>query len=201
MHTEYYTTMWRLSILKQPWTLQLTTVTTQWLNLRLIWLKVWRCFRAGRRTRRVWGFHPSDRWRDCLCQPASVTSLLMHGQWMLKRRSWFDHVCTCDLGPHAMILSGRVPRYKSSDVQLLPSSTTKHKIWEQEAATINSMRPVGYSTFTRLLRELLPYVVLKPMTDLCRVCQYNSTAITISSNQPIEQKTMVCSVRMYTSLY
>ena len=31
---------------------------------------------------------------------------------------------------NAMILPGRVPGYKRSDIQLLPSSTTKHKVWE-----------------------------------------------------------------------
>ena len=94
-----------------------------------------------------------------------------------------------------MALLGRVPGYKSSDVQLLPSSTSKHTVWElyQEAASIDSMRPVGYSTFTRLWRELLPYVVVtKPMTDLCWRCQRNSAAITRISNRPVEEKTMVC---------
>lgn len=98
-----------------------------------------------------------------------------------------------------MILPGRVPGYKSSDVQLLPSSTSKHNVWElyQEAASIDSMRPVGYSTFTRLWRELLPYVVvMKPMTDLCWLCQQNSAAITRSSNRPVEEKTMVCVMNM-----
>ncbi|MCG8621417.1 MAG: hypothetical protein MJE68_05355 [Proteobacteria bacterium] len=67
-----------------------------------------------------------------------------------------------------MVLPGRIPGYKSSDIQLLPSSTTKNRVWElyQEAAGVQSMRPVGYSTFTRLWRELLPHVVvMKPMSD------------------------------------
>ena len=39
---------------------------------------------------------------------------------------------------NAMLLPGRVPGYKDLDVKLLPSSTTKHAIWElylQVAAT------------------------------------------------------------------
>ena len=68
-------------------------------------------------------------------------------------------------------------------------------VWElyQEAASIDSMRPMGYSIFTRLWRELLPYiVVMQPMTDLCWRCQRNSAAITRSSNRPVEEKSMVC---------
>ena len=82
--------------------------------------------------------------------------------------------------------SGRVPGYKSSDIQLLPSSTTKRQVWE-------SMRPVSYSTFTSLWRQLLPHVVvMKPMSDLCWMCQKNSTAITRSANRPDGEKTLIC---------
>ena len=74
-----------------------------------------------------------------------------------------------------------------------PSSTTKHKVWElyQEAAGVQSMHPVGYSSFTGLWRQLLPHVMMKPMSDLCWLCQCNSAAITRSANRP-EEKTMVC---------
>lgn len=36
-----------------------------------------------------------------------------------------------------MVLPGRIPGYKSADIQLLPSNTTKRHVWElyQEAAT------------------------------------------------------------------
>ena len=94
-----------------------------------------------------------------------------------------------------MVLPGRVPGYKSSDIQLLPSSTTKHQVWElyQQAASVEYMRPVSYSSFTSLWRQLLPQVVvMKPMSDLCWMCQKNSTAITRSANRPEEEKTLVC---------
>ena len=94
-----------------------------------------------------------------------------------------------------MVLPGCVPGYKSSDIQLLPSSTTKHQVWElyQQAASAQSMRPVCYSTFTSLWQQLLPHVVvMKPMSDLCWMCQKNSTAITRSANRPEEEKTLVC---------
>ena len=62
----------------------------------------------------------------------------------------YIHACVTEA--NAMVLPGRVPGYKSSDIQLLPSSTTKHKVWElyQQAASVESMRPVSYSMFTSL---------------------------------------------------
>ena len=91
----------------------------------------------------------------------------------------------------ALLLPGRVPGYSRSDIKLLPSSISKHRIWRvyQEAATSDSARVVGYSTFTHLWRSLLPSVILmKPMTDLCWQCQKTSTAIQRSSNLSEEEK-------------
>ena len=46
----------------------------------------------------------------------------------------------------------------------------------------------AYNTFCKLWRELLPHItVMKPMTDLCAVCQENSTAIMRSANLPDEK--------------
>jgi hypothetical protein len=101
-----------------------------------------------------------------------------------------------------MLLPGRVPGYKDSDVKLLPSSTTKHIIWEQyiQAAATTSMRAVAYSTFTHLWRQLLPYViVMKPMSDLCWVCQQNSTAIMRSANKEPDEKSIVSTYHVYDS--
>lgn len=95
---------------------------------------------------------------------------------------------------NAMLLPGRIPGYKSSDIKLLPSSTTKRSIWELyvESAASGLLRPVGYSTFTRLWRQLLPHIVImKPMSDLCWICQQNSTAITRAANRPEEEKSAV----------
>ena len=102
-----------------------------------------------------------------------------------------------------MVLPGRVPGYKRSDIQLLPSSTTKHKVWElyQQAAATGSTRPVCYSIFTSLWRQLLPQVVvMKPMSDLCWLCQQNSIAITRSANRPEEEKTLVHNIVVTTSI-
>ena len=53
---------------------------------------------------------------------------------------------------NAMLLPGRVPGYKDTDVKLLPSSTTKNSIWKQylQAAANSSMRALAYPTFTQL---------------------------------------------------
>ena len=99
-----------------------------------------------------------------------------------------------------MLLPGRVPGYKDSDVKLLPSSTTKHAIWEfyLQAAATSSMRSVAYSTFTQLWRQLLPnIIVMKPMSDLCWVCQQNSAAITRSANRPEEEKSTVSTHQLH----
>ena len=95
---------------------------------------------------------------------------------------------------NAILLPGRVPGYKSSDVKLLPSSTTKHAIWELyiQAAATSVMRAVAYSTFTQLCRQLLPHVVvMKPTSDLCWVCQQNSTAIMCAANRPDEENSII----------
>ena len=99
-----------------------------------------------------------------------------------------------------MLLPGRVPGYKNTDVKLLPSSTTKKSIWELylQAAAASLMRAVGYSTFTSLWRQLLPnIVVMKPMSDLCWVCQQNSVAITRSANTTEAEMSSVSHYNVY----
>ena len=92
---------------------------------------------------------------------------------------------------NALLLPGRVPGYSRSDIKLLPSSVSKRGIWRvyDEAARSDSVRAVGYSTFTSLWRSLLPSVIImKPMTDLCWQCQKGSTAIQRSANLSEEEK-------------
>ena len=118
---------------------------------------------------------------------------------MHVHRYLYKSVCVIRVDTNAMLLPRRVPGYKDTDVKLLPSSTTKHSIWELyiQAAAADSMRAVAYSTFTQLWRQLLPnIVVMKPMSDLCWVCQQNSVAITRSANRPVEEKSVVSSYKM-----
>lgn len=97
---------------------------------------------------------------------------------------------------HAILLPGRIPGYKRTDVQLLPSSTTKRQVWQQYCASLESLstshHQAAYSTFCGIWRRLAPHVVVtKPMTDLCWVCQSNSSAIMRATNQPDEMKSEV----------
>ena len=124
-----------------------------------------------------------------------------HYVHMHMHRYLYKSVCVIRIDTNAMLLPGRVPGYKDTDVKLLPSSTNKHSIWELylQAAAADSMRAVAYSTFTQLWRQLLPnIVVMKPMSDLhvCWVCQQNSVAITRSANRPVEEKSVVSSYKM-----
>ena len=95
---------------------------------------------------------------------------------------------------HAILLSGRVPGYKDSDRQLLPSSTTKRLVWNVyvEASSQTVVRVVKFSTFTSIWRKYCPHLtVMKPMTDLCAICQENSTVVLRAANRPEAEKTTV----------
>lgn len=95
---------------------------------------------------------------------------------------------------NGVILPGRVPGYKRSDLQLLPSSTTKRQVWLQysQASRLSSIRAAGYSAFCTIWRKLLPQVLItKPLTDLCAVCHRNSSLLVKSSNCPEEEKLQV----------
>ena len=96
---------------------------------------------------------------------------------------------------HGILLPGRVPGYKATDLKLLPSSTTKRAVWYQytAASDLANIRSAKYSTFTETWRMCCPKVtVMKPMTDLCSVCQNNSTAIIRSGNKSEDEKSKVC---------
>ena len=92
---------------------------------------------------------------------------------------------------NAMLLSGRVPGYKESDVKLLVSTIIYHTIWELylQAAATTSMRAVAHPSPS--LSSGGSIVVMKPMKDLCWICQPNSGAIMHSENRPEEEKSTV----------
>ena len=103
----------------------------------------------------------------------------------------------------------------SDDVVLLPSCTSKrvrahtrtnkhtHKnthclslqsVWVEYVVCCKEagLRSAKYSTFTALWRQLTPQIkVMKPMSDLCWVCQQNSKAIMRAANMPEVQKSEV----------
>ena len=92
---------------------------------------------------------------------------------------------------NAVLLPGRIPGFKRTDVQLLPSSTTKRQVWQQYCISLDSLtthHQVAYSTFCSIWRRVVPQImVTKPMSNLCWTCQSNSTAIMRAANQPEEQ--------------
>ena len=93
---------------------------------------------------------------------------------------------------NGLLLPGRVPGYSRSDIKLLPSSVSKRGIWRMYSSAMLevSSRSAAYTTFCRLWKQLLPYLVLmKPMSDLCWQCQQNSTAILRAANFPESEKT------------
>lgn len=94
---------------------------------------------------------------------------------------------------HSLILPGRVPGFKRSDVRILPSCETKASVWRlYKLSAEPGQRVVKLSTFRTLWRQLFPYVVVaKPMTDLCWVCQRNNTNIVRAVNVPEEDKSEV----------
>ncbi len=96
---------------------------------------------------------------------------------------------------NGLLLPGRLPGYRKSDVKLLPSSTSKMGIWKlyQNAANAcTDTHVVAYSTFCHLWRTLLPSVILmRPMADLCWQCQQNSQTVLRTANSPEAEKSSV----------
>ena len=98
---------------------------------------------------------------------------------------------------NGLLLPGRVPGYKRSDVKLLPSSTSKRGIWKKYTDATEgdvTVHSVAYSTFCRLWKVLLPSIILmQPMTDLCWQCQKNSSTILRAANSPEQEKSVALS--------
>ena len=95
---------------------------------------------------------------------------------------------------HAVLLPGRIPGYKRSDLQLLPCSTTRSLVWRQysNACELSHNRTVAYSTFCRTWRTLLPMIIpARPRTDLCPVCHAKAGLLMRSSNLTEGQKSQV----------
>ena len=92
---------------------------------------------------------------------------------------------------HAILLPGRIPGYKSSTLQLLPSSCTRTSAYVQEVQSMG-VRAASRTYFGELWRKLRPDIVIcKPMSDLCWICHQNSTAIIRAANRPETEKSEV----------
>lgn len=94
---------------------------------------------------------------------------------------------------HAILLPGRIPGYKDSQLKLLPSSTTHKQVWSAYIdAAESSVRTVAYSTFNKVWKKYLPRLtVMKPLSDLCSICQDNSKLILRAANRPESEKSEV----------
>ena len=74
---------------------------------------------------------------------------------------------------HAILLPGRIPRYKRDDFQLLPSSITKREVWHlyhSAASTGADTKAIGYSLFCALWRKLTPQVIVTLPHDRPLLC-------------------------------
>lgn len=80
---------------------------------------------------------------------------------------------------HGIKLPGRIPGYKNYDLALLPSHMTKDSVYNIYKESVHeASSTVGLSSFKRLWKELLPFVIIsKPATDLCWTCQKNNNLI------------------------
>ena len=96
---------------------------------------------------------------------------------------------------HAVILPGRYPGVKDFErVKLLPSSTTKRSVYlaYQSATEARRGRVCKERTFLHYWEMYTPHIkIIKAMSDLCWVCQKNSTAVFRSSNMPLERQSEV----------
>lgn len=81
-----------------------------------------------------------------------------------------------------LVLPGRVPGFKATDLVLLPSSLTKRELHRNyvTACDAKNIRAVGYDSFRRVWKEALPNTVIqKPRSDLCATCHRNLTLMSV----------------------
>ena len=86
---------------------------------------------------------------------------------------------------NAIVLPGRIPRFKSDEVKVLQSSESKMGAWHvyNSACQASNKRVVSYSKFLEIWGKFFPNVVIsKPMTDLCMTCQQNTNKLQRAAN-------------------
>ena len=99
---------------------------------------------------------------------------------------------------HAIMLPGRIPGLKQYEkAQLLPSNTTKREVYQAYHRSLRESphRVASQKHFIYLWRKYVPNIFpCKPMSDLCWICQQNSTAI---ARTPLERQSEVISKVLY----
>ena len=86
---------------------------------------------------------------------------------------------------NGIILLGRIPGFKSTDVRVLSSSESKMSVWWVYHSTceVSNKRAVSYRKFIQLWQDFFPDVVVaKPMTDLCFTFQQNTMKLQRAAN-------------------
>lgn len=102
---------------------------------------------------------------------------------------------------NAILLPGRIPGYKRSDMQLLPTSTTKRQVWDHYIQSCGPLtfRLASYRHFCLLWRKYVPHIIITtPRTDLCWTCHQNAFNITAASNKTDEEKSRVIQISTLT---
>ena len=92
---------------------------------------------------------------------------------------------------HTVSLPGRIPGYKDEGIKLLPSHETKMSVWRsfESSCKATGKQAVSYPKFVELWEQFHPSVVVaKPMSDLCKTCQQNTTKLLRSANLPDHEK-------------
>ena len=92
---------------------------------------------------------------------------------------------------NAVLLPGRIPGFKNDDIRLLSSSETRKNVWRafNRVCEETGKQAVGYTSFTKLWQQFHPdLLIAKPMTDLCLICQQNTSKLLRSANLPDNEK-------------
>ena len=126
--------------------------------------------------------------------------------WLSSFHSW--KLVVANFGIHQCFQKWQLPASSSKFPNLATFDLPKTcHIWLQNIAQYKlasdevGLRVAAYNTFCTLWRELAPHItVMKPMTDLCWVCQQNSTAMLRAANRPVEEKSEVIPTLHYCTL-
>ena len=106
---------------------------------------------------------------------------------------------------HAILLPGRIPGVKNYDkVQLLPSSTTNIDVYREYEKAIQATgeRVCGKSSFFKYWEMYVPTIrTMKAMSDLCCVCQKNSSALARSVSMADERESGVSHVHVPLTIH
>lgn len=92
---------------------------------------------------------------------------------------------------NVVLLPGRIPGYKNDNIKLLSSCDTKMSVWKtfKRACEDSNKQAVCYTKFIELWKQFHPNVAVpKPITDLCFICQQNTSKLLQAANLPEAEK-------------